>query len=253
MLKLVIVNLIIILIIVLMLLLLKRIIKEERGVKILFIVAPILTILCHYSSLLYHLFDSSNGTPFNYLESNPNLVLPIYPCNVVMWCALIFGVTKKNTKFSSFLADFIFLFGVVAGLVGLFMNIDFIRKPTFKDYDIVKGIFSHGFMLFNVLIIPVFGFYKLDLKSNMIHVLISILMMFIIGLYCNLLISVIGSSDYAYNVNSMFILHSPIDGVKFLTYPFIAGFALILYFVTFHILELIKYEKGNRWFNRIKK
>ena len=73
----------------------------------------------------------------NFLRSNPNLLLPIYPCNVVMWLALVYGCLKnKESKFASFVGDYIFWFGIISALVGMFVNIDFINNPTFKDYDV---------------------------------------------------------------------------------------------------------------------
>jgi hypothetical protein len=74
--------------------------------------------------------------------------------------------------------------------------------------------------------------------------------MYAIGLYCNLVFKVLVSSDMAYQVNSMFIIHSPFDGVDFFTYPTIAGLALMLYFITFTICEIVSHKKGERWFDK---
>lgn len=245
-------NLILIVIIAIALFFCKKYAKSERVQNIILICAPIFTILCHYSSLIYHHF--LDGTASLYLKHNPNLILPIYPCNVVMWCALIYGICKnKNSKFSLFLADYVFWFGVVSTLVGMFANVDFIRNPTLADFDITKGIVSHATLLFNVLLLAIFGRIKLDFKRNMKNIAISIVMMYVTGLYCNLLFEMIGSKELAYEVNSMFIIHSPFDGVSFLTYPIIAGVAAILYFILFHVCELISRKKGERWFDTIRK
>ena len=84
------------------------------------------------------------------------------------------------------------------------------------------------------------------------HMIISVVLMYIIGIYCNKIFEVLVSIDAANSVNSMFILHSPFLELPFLRYPFIAIISLILYFVLFFILELVVYQKNNRWFNRIK-
>lgn len=252
MLKLFILNAIIIIVSLLILFVLKKFIKNDKYINLIFIILPILTILCHYSSLLYH--QIVDGTALNYLESNPNLILPIYPCNVVMWCMLIYGFNQKEeSKFSHFLRDFCFFFGIISALVGMFANVDFINYPHLNDYDIFKGVLAHGFMLLNIFALAFFGRIKIDLIKNMIHIVISIVMMFVVGLYCNIVVRVLSGADYAYQVNSMFILHSPFDGVKFLIYPFIAGIAIVAYFIIFNICELIAYKKGERWFNRIHK
>jgi hypothetical protein len=135
----------------------------------------------------------------------------------------------------------------------MFANVDFINNPTFKDYEVTKSIVAHATLLFNVVLIYAFGYIKVDLIKNMKHIIISVIMMYLIGLYCNKIFEVLVSYEEAYSVNSMFIIHSPFDGVPFLIYPVIALIALVLYFVLFFVWELFIYPKGNRWYNRIKK
>jgi hypothetical protein len=50
----------------------------------------------------------------------------------------------------------------------------------------------------------------------------------------------------------MFIIHSPFDGLDFLKYPIIAAVGLVLYFILFTVCELIRKEKGDRWFNKLR-
>ena len=236
--ELVIFNLILIAIIALGLWLVRRFAKTERARDIVFAASAFFTILCHYSSLAYHYF--SDGGAMEYLIRNPNLILPIYPCNVVMWSCLIYALLKhKDSRFGRFLCDYIFWFGIVSTLVGMFANVDFIRNPTLADYDITKGIVSHATLLFNLLLLPVYGRIKTDVKRNMIHIVISILEMLVIGAYCNLVFRALVSEEMAYQVNSMFLIHSPFDGVDFLTYPVIALIAIPLYFGLFLICHLI--------------
>ena len=252
MLKLTIFNLLLIVIIAIALVMCKKYVKSKKAQNILLLVAALLTIAVHYSSLLYHhLLDNS---AFLYLKSNPNLVLPIYPCNVVMWSALIFGLCKnKDSRMTRFLADYLFWFGIVSTLVGMFANVDFIQNPTLADYDVTKGIVAHATLFFNVILIAVFGHVKIDFGRNFKNICLSTLFMYIIGLYCNLLFNLIGSEALAYNVNSMFIIHSPFEGVDFLRYPVIALTAIVIYAILFAICELFAHPKGERWWNKIKK
>ena len=227
-------------------------VRTQRGKSALLLIAAVLTILCHYSSLLYHALG--DGKVLEYLKSNPNLLLPIYPCNAVMWCCLIFGcLRKKDGVLGRFLTDYIFWFGVISCVGGMFANVDFIRNPNLLDYDVTKGTTAHAFMLFNVLLLPVLGYVKVDLPKNLLHIFISVIMMFLLGLYCHLTFTVLAGADAAWNVNAMFISHSPFDWVPFLRYPVIALGALIAYFGIFCLCELFAYEKGNRWLGRLKK
>ncbi len=246
--KLAIFNFILIGIVVALLILIKKTCKTDTSRRIALIILPAATILCHYSSLPYHYF--TDNTAMDYLISNPNLVLPIYPCNVVMWLALVLGLLKKETAFRSFLIDYVFWFGLLSAIVGMFANVDYFRNPTFLDYDITKGTVSHAVMLLNILALPVLGCVKIKFEKNLLNISASVIMMYGIGLYCNLLFTVLSSSETAYNVNSMFILHSPFPQLSFLKYPIIASLAVVLYSVLFHICELIAYKKGDRWYNR---
>jgi len=233
------------------LILCKKKVHTQRGRDRLLLTAALLTIACHYSSLLYHAL--SDGKVMEYLICNPNLVLPIYPCNAVMWCCLIFGcLRKKDGVLGRFLADYIFWFGIVACVFGMFANIDFINNPTLLDYDVTKGTAAHAFMLFNVLLLPVLGYVKINLPKNLLHILACVIMMFLLGLYCQLLLTVLGGADMAWNVNAMFISHSPFDSLPWMRYPAIALSALIIYFGVFCVCELFAYKKGDRWVSRLK-
>ncbi len=227
----------------------KKYAKSERARELLLLGASLFTVFFHYSSFIYYLI--SNGAVIDYLRDNLNLILPLYPCNVVMWSCVVFALCKnKAPKLRAFLADYIFWFGIISTLVGMFANVDFIENPTLANYDITKSIVAHATLLFNVLLLPLFGHIKVDLKRNILHIAISVVEMLVIGLYCNLVFEVLASAEKAYDMNSMFLIHSPFDGLAFLTYPVIALIALVLYFGLFALLELFFYEKGNRFYNR---
>lgn len=250
--KLLILNFALILVISVALWLCKRFVRSRRGGNILLLCAAVVTVLCHYSTLLYHLF--TGGPAMEHLRDTPNLILPIYPCNVVMWCCVIFGFCRqKQSRFCRFLADYIFWFGILSTLVGMFANVDFIMNPTLADWSVTKSILAHATMLFNVLLLPVYGHIRIDLPKNWLHILISEGVMLAIGAYCNLIFQVLVSDAMAYQVNSMFLIHSPFAGIPYLTYPLIAGMALVLYGLLFWICELFAYKKGNRFYNRLKK
>lgn len=247
---LVIFNLILILILSALLVVIKKYVHSERAKRILLLIAPIVTVAFHYSSFFYHLLFTGAG--IEYLGENPNLILPIYPCNVVMWSALIFGLmANKNSKFALLLSDYVFWFGILSTLVGMFANVDFIMNPTLANFEVTKSIVAHATLLFNLLLIPVLGFLRPDFFRNLRNITISVLAMFVIGLYCNLVFSALVSAEKAYDVNSMFIIHSPFEGVPILRYPIIAAIGLVFYFVVFAVYDVVTTPKGNHWFDRI--
>jgi hypothetical protein len=227
----------------------KKWVCNERAIRAVFLIAPLVTIVFHYSSFLYHTLFTGGGIA--YLSETPNLILPIYPCNVVMWCALFYGLApKKESKLALLLSDYIFWFGLFSTLVGMFANVDFIVNPTLRDFEVTKSIVAHATLLFNVLLIPVFGLLRPNFFRNMRNMLISVLAMYVIGQYCNLIFEVLVSPEAAYDVNSMFLIHSPFEGAPFLRYPIIALIALVLYFIVFTVCDLIRSPRGTRWFER---
>ena len=240
--KLLIFNFILIVFIALGLWLIKKYVKRERTKNLIFCVAAVFTILFHYSTLGFKLL--TNGNAMEYLRDTPNLILPIYPCNVVMWSALIFAFLKnKNSRVGKFFADYLFWFGIISTLVGMFANVDFINNPTLADYNNFKSIAAHATLLFNVLLLPIFGHIKINIKRNLLNIIISIFVMAAIGFYCNLIFYVLVSAEAAYDVNSMFLIHSPFEGLDFLTYPVIALIAVPIYFAVFVICGRILQRK----------
>ena len=228
----------------------KKYIKTKKAEDILLLVASLVTVLFHYSSMIFYCF--SDGSAMDYLRQNPNLVLPIYPCNVVMWSCVVYAFCKnKSSGLCAFLADYIFWFGIFSTLVGMFANVDFIREPSLANYEVTKSIVAHATLLFNLMLLPIFGRIKIDLVRNMKHILISTAEMLVIGLYCNLLFSVIASDEVAYNVNSMFLIHSPFAGVEFLVYPVIVLIAIPLYFGLFAVCERFALPREQRFCYRI--
>lgn len=250
--KLIIFNFILIALIALGLWLIKKRVKHERTKNIILGAAAIFTILLHYSTFIFKLL--SGGNAMEYLSETPNLILPIYPCNVVMWSALIFAfLTNKKSRVGEFFTDYLFWFGIVSTLVGMFANVDFINNPTLADYENFKSIAAHATLLFNVLLLTVFGYVKVDVKRNISNIIISIFVMAAIGCYCNLVFRALVSEEMAYNVNSMFLIHSPFDGLDFLTYPVIALISIPIYLGVFIISDLCVHKNGDRFYNKAKK
>ena len=248
MIKLTIFNFILIAMIALGLWLVKKYIRQDRAQNITFFAAAAFTILFHYSSFIFKLFA---GGAIEYLSETPNLILPIYPCNVVMWSALIFAFLKnKKSRVGEFFADYLFWFGIVSTLVGMFANVDFINNPTLADYENVKSIAAHATLLFNVLLLPLFGYIKIDVMRNIKNIFISVLVMAAVGIYCNLVFYALVSEAAAYDINSMFLLHSPFGGLDFLTYPVISLIAIPIYFAVFVVCDLCAHKKGERFHNR---
>ena len=248
--QLLIVNSVLVLINILIVFLCCKYLSKKKNLILL--LSAILTLVIHFSPLLY--FQIAEGSMMRFLQENAFILLPAFPCNVMMWFCLIFALLKdKESKFTKFCVDFIVWLGTVATLIGMFANIDFIANPTFKDFVVLKGVLSHAALLLNTMLIISYKYVKFDFISNMVNMILVVVMLYIIGGYCNLLIFSLSTQEFYYETNAMFMVHSAFEGIEILTYQIISSIALVIYFITFNIIDFIKNEKGNRWFNRIKK
>lgn len=228
----------------------KRFIDTEKEVRIVFLILPILTVLAQYSGVLYFLIKDGSAT--QYILDNPNLIFPIFPCNVVMWSLLAIGIffNKRETRIVQILIDFCFFFGIFSALTGMIANVDFLNNPSITNFNGTKSIVSHALMLTNIIGLGIYKIVKIDLTPNYIHLVIGVLVMGLIGVINNAMCWIIKGEEYAYEINSMFLLRPSYSKISWLKYQIIAPAALVLYFGVFVILDLIFYKKGNRFYNR---
>ena len=227
----------------------KKFARGARAQRVLLLVAPLVTVAFHYSLFFYHLCFT--GGAVAYLGETPNLILPMYPCNVVMWCALLYGLlSNKDSRLALFLSDYVFWFGLISTLIGMFANVDFITNPTLADFEVTKSIVAHATLLFNLLLIPVFGLLRPNFFRNMKNMVLAVLGMYVIGLYCNLVFEALVSAEKAYDENAMFIIHSPFEGAPFLRYPLIAVLGLVAYLILFTVCDILRSPRGSRWYDR---
>ena len=228
----------------------KRFIDTEKEVRILFLVLPILTVLAQYSGILFTLIKGDNVT--QYILDNPNLLFPIFPCNVVMWSLLIVGIffNKRETRVIQIFIDFCFFFGILAGLIGLVANVDFLQNPSITNFNGAKSIVSHALMITNIVALAFYKVVKIDLTPNYIHLVIGVLVMGLIGVINNIMCWIIKGEEYAIEINSMYMLRPSYSKISWLKYQIVVPIGLVLYFGVFTIIDLIAYKKGNRFYNR---
>lgn len=233
--------------------------KTDKAKRIWIIVAACGTVFVHYSSLIYHgighaVAPDQISTIYDFVTCNPNLVLPIYPCNLVMWLCLILAfLPKKDTKTYRFLVDFCFIFGAVSAFVGICANGDYFNPVVVKDYDIFKSAIAHGFMLTNVLLLPVFGYYKLDTIKNTINVAAGVVLMALVGLLDDAIVAVVGGVDTMNQYNAMFLWKSPIEAVPFLKFYIVGPIFIVATFGILTLIETIKLPREERWYSKISR
>ena len=251
---------VLVLLIALGLVLTSKFVKTDKAKKHTLVISSVGVFVCHYSSLLYHwighaVSPDTVSTALSFLHSNPNLALPIYPCNIMMITCIIYAfVYDKNEKLGKILCDFIICFGIVSGLGGMFANADYFNPNVVKNFDIYKSAAAHAIMIYNILLLFVFKHFKLETPKNVLRTAIGCLMMAVVALLDSFIVLAIRDEATVLNYNPMFLYHSPFDANdKFLTFWIIIPLFLVVLFGVLTLIETIKLPTKDRWYSKLKK
>lgn len=199
----------------------------------------IVTVVIHYSNLWVDYF-ASGGTAT--VENNQ--ILPVYPCNVVMWMLLVASLLKdKKSLLFRILSEFCFIGGTVCGVVGIVLNVNFGNNPTLADYDILKGMVSHSTMLMGCLYLFVGGYIKIRV-FNAVSVTAGLGTFVLCGMLVNGLYEAFGMEA----PDGMFLRSNPYLSVS----PMVLGVLLIvLMFISLALWEL-RLPEEDRWYKKLK-
>ena len=212
--------------------------KDQKTKNFILKLSAIITVMIHYSNLWVDYFVSGGNAT---IENNQ--ILPVYPCNVVMWMLLVASLlqNKKRLLFQV-LSEFCFLVGSICGIVGIVLNVNFGNTPTLADYDILKGMLSHSTMLFGCLYMMV-GKYVRIRVFNAVSVTIGLGTFVICGVGVNMLYEYFGMTP----PDGMFLKSNPYTTVS----PVILGiWAIIILFCGLSIWEL-RLPKEDRWYSKL--
>lgn len=221
-----------------LLMLAARFAKTDRSKNNILKFFAILTVVIHYSNLWVDYF-TSGGTAT--VENNQ--ILPVYPCNVVMWMLLVASLlrNKKSLPFQM-LGEFCFLGGTVCGIIGIALNINFGNTPTLADYDILKGMLSHSTMLFGCLYMRVGGFIKVRM-FNAVSVAAGLGVFVLCGMAVNALYEYFGMTP----PDGMFLRSNPYTTVSTVA---LGVLVVALLFCGLAIWEL-RLPREERWYSKL--
>ena len=198
--------------------------RSERVRDLPLVLSAVITVLLHYSNLLVDYFQNGGSAT---IENNH--ILPVYPCNVVMWVLLIAALLKnKQGIVFRVMAEFCFWAGSVCGIAGIVFNINFAETPSLADYYILKGLISHSTMLYGCLYFKIGKYIKIR-PSNAFSVAAGILLFLVCGLGVNHLYEHFGLTppDGMLLMPNRFLPFSPL-WLAFIVVPLLYG-ALLLY------------------------
>lgn len=220
------------------LLLLARVYAKDEKVKNQILkFSAIITVVIHYSNLWVDYFTTGGATIEN------NQILPVYPCNVVMWMLLV-AALLQNKKWLLFqmLSEFCFYVGTVCGIIGIVLNQNFGNTPTLADYDILKGMLSHSTMLFGCIYLMVGGYVQVRV-FNAVSVAAGLFVFVLCGLGVNSLYEFFGMEP----PDGMWLMSNPYIGIS----PLVLGIiAVLILFLFLHLWEL-RLPAKDRWYNKL--
>lgn len=223
---------------VMLLFLAARYAKDQKTKNFILKLSAIITVMIHYSNLWVDYFVSGGNAT---IENNQ--ILPVYPCNVVMWMLLVASLlqNKKRLLFQV-LSEFCFFVGSICGIVGIVLNVNFGNTPTLADYDILKGMLSHSTMLFGCLYMMV-GKYVRIRVFNAVSVTIGLGTFVICGVGVNMLYEHFGMTP----PDGMFLKSNPYTSVS----PVILGlWAIVIMFCVLAVWEM-RLPKEERWYSKL--
>lgn len=213
--------------------------KDDKPKNFILKFSAILTVAIHYSNLWIDYFMTGGEAT---IENNQ--ILPVYPCNVVMWMLLVASLIKdKNRILFHVLGEFCFYGGIVCGIVGIVLNKNFGNTPTLADYDILKGMVSHSTMLFGCIYMKTGGFIKIRV-FNALSVTIGLATFVLCGLFVNGLYEHFGMES----PDGMFLYSNPYMPVS----PMILGIVVILLMFAILALWELRLPREDRWYVKLK-
>jgi hypothetical protein len=216
----------------------RRYAKDQQTRNFILKCSAIITVAIHYSNLWVDYFASGGSAT---IENNQ--ILPVYPCNVVMWMLLIAAfLQNKKCLLFQLLGEFCMIGGTVCGVVGIVLNANFDANPTLADYDILKGLLSHSTMLFGCLYMAVGQFVRIRM-FNTVSVTAGLGCFVVCGLLVDSLYAAFGMEP----PDGMFLRSNP----YFDTPVVVLGIGVIgVMFVVFALWEL-RLPREERWYRKI--
>ena len=236
-------NVIAIIITVIVMIICKKTIKSEKTKDLVLKIVSILVVVLHFSSVYVDFFTGGGSATIG-----SNMLLPVYPCNIVMWLLVIVAFMKnKESKVYQTLSEFTFIGGTLCGLVGVLFNFNFLDNPTFADYSVLKGLLSHSVMVFGTVYLFVFKYAKLEVVRTTKSIFFGLLIFTACGLVVNVLFDVFSLPS----VNAMYMQEAPFPEVPFLNFFTIGILAMLLSFIGFNIYEIFTLPKEERFITKI--
>ncbi len=217
-------------------------IKQQNRKNLILQIAAVVTVALHFSSLYVDYFTTGSA------EVASPMLLPIFPCNIIMWTLLIVAFARKRESVVyRILVEATFYLGIVGGAIGIILNERYGRVPDLADWETLKGLLSHSTMIFGCLYLLVGGYLKIRV-FNTLSVFTGLCFFLIdggliIGLYrlCRM--------DPP---NTMFLLEPPLPACPWFNTLFMGLLGTLLVFALTALYERCALPREDRWYVQVK-
>lgn len=219
-----------------------KFIKDQRVKDKILRTSAILTVIIHYSILYVDFFTTGSA------ELESTMLLPVYPCNVVMWLLLIVAFMKNRSgKLFETLAVSTFYIGIVGGVIGVLFNEIYLSTPDFGDWDVLNGLLSHSTMTFGCIYLLVGGYINIRVK-NVMSVICGLLLLLADGIMVISLYRMFNMDP----PNCMYLLENPFPQIKWFNPLVLGGIGVCIVFIITAIYEQVALVEENRWYTKFK-
>ena len=214
--------------------------KNDAAHRWVIRISALLTVAIHYSTLWVDFFTTGTATV------DSTMLLPIYPCNIIMWLLLAVSFMKPGTVAYKLISEFVLWGGTVCGFIGIFLNENFMNNPNLLDYGVLKGLLSHSTMLIGCTYFFISGLVKIRVK-NTVSVVAGLLFFLGVGGTMNLLYYIFGLPA----CNAMYLLSPPFEALPWLNTAVMGLAGVTLAFTLTVIYEQIALRAPERWYSKI--
>lgn len=215
--------------------------KEQKQKDVFLKFFAIITVVLHYSGLWVDFL--STGTAL----AGASLLFAIHPCHVCMWLLVASAFIKTRTTIGyRVVTEFAFYLGIVGGILGIALNVNYMENPTLLNWDVLRGLLGHTTLIIGCVWLLCGKYIKIRV-FNVVSILLGMTLLLVDGFFVNSLFKLFKLDP----VNSMYLLEPPIPSMPWFNTALIGVLAVAIGFLITSIYEAVALPKEERWHTKL--